>query len=100
MTNSDRLQEIRERAAAATPGPWALEWDSAGSEYPEPDSPWPWRIEAVCNIIEENDQNPTADGEFIAEARSDIPWLLQLVTDQQKEIEDLRAENKVLKDSI
>jgi hypothetical protein len=66
MTNSDRLQEIRERVEKATPGPWQPT-DEELADYRK------------------------ADQYFIAASRADIPYLLQLVTEQQNEISWLRT---------
>lgn len=61
--DTKRLQEIKARADAATPGPWEL-YDNAGG-------------------VEVNDGNGTyfsvgndADAEFIVHARTDIPTLV------------------------
>jgi hypothetical protein len=59
MTNSDRLQEIRERVEKATPGPWQPT-DEELADYRK------------------------ADQYFIAASREDIPYLLQLVTEQRE----------------
>ena len=66
----DRLTEIRARADAATPGPWTVTDDGALSSGVPPSS-------------------PVANGEFIAHARDDVPWLLG-------EIERLKAEVAML----
>jgi hypothetical protein len=84
MTNSDRLQEIRERAEALAVGPW---------EVHVTPNPY-WRSICVPNAalpgLVIGEVKPDV-AEFIAAAREDIPWLLQLVTEQQNEISWLRT---------
>jgi hypothetical protein len=88
MTNSDRLQEIRERAEKATPGPWKAEF---GGVYP-PESAA--RLEsdlAGMAFLWPLPGGKEEDAEFIAASREDIPYLLQLVTEQQMKIQVLRG---------
>ena len=101
MTNSDRLQEIRERAEKATPGPWAC-WDGWGpisGGYLEGlmamarIGPSGGRSQEVLSASDETQRDIYAkreDAEFIAASREDIPYLLQLVTEQQREIDRVR----------
>lgn len=85
MTNSDRLQEIREREQAATPGPWETSpikrpyWTSICL----PNHP-------VIPGLVIADARPK-EAEFIAASREDIPWLLQHITEQENEITWLRT---------
>ena len=78
---TDRLDEIRARAEAATPGPWAAEreddyeWIVVGGTY-EPDCRY---VIADCGF-----DSPQSNATFIAHAREDIPYLLA-------EVERLRA---------
>lgn len=73
-----RLEEIKARADAATPGPWDNETD--------------W--EYVCPSNEGEDAPPICgdcnrrDSTFIAHARADIPWLLESVKDLIREVND------------
>jgi hypothetical protein len=88
LTNSDRLQEIRERAEKATPGPWKAEF---GGVYP-PESAA--RLEsdlAGMAFLWPLPGGNEEDAEFIAASRADVPYLLQLVTEQQNEIAWLRT---------
>ena len=65
----DRLQEIRARLDAATPGPWENEFgvvaDANGNRHYIPNEYGDW-------------DNP-ADPDFIAHAPADIAWLLDEV---------------------
>lgn len=69
-----RLQEIKERLAAATPGPWNVLYDD-GSLHGTPE-------EYFVNFDAHRDSTNIereADAEFIANAPSDIAYLLDLV---------------------
>ncbi|MFE3657220.1 hypothetical protein [Streptomyces sp. NPDC059165] len=83
---ADRLAEIAAREAAATEGPWTVcdnYSDVLGPDGDQLASYW----------------NPTAEdsnGEFIAHARADVPWLLAEVRRLQGEVAELAAENAVL----
>lgn len=86
MIADDRAAQIRARAEAATDGPW--ESDSADPSIWSPD------VIVIGNYTRADDYNSAAwedateaDREFIAHARSDIPWLLA-------EVERLTAENQ------
>lgn len=103
MTNSDRLQEIRERAEKATKGPWiAPSWEVDDEPILMPLVMPAWKPHMKTEDGEEyecegcNDcldsEGRSADPYFVASAREDIPYLLQLVTEQQREIEELREE--------
>lgn len=91
MTNSDRLQEIRERADKATPGPW--EYNGGRSidtppihadeaNYGVPDDGFEGGYQFYCSA--DDGAWRYADGEFIAASREDIPWLLQHITEQRE----------------
>lgn len=63
--SEERLREIRERAEAATPGPWITQrftrvWSQASEEW----------------VVAPYDGTQTQDADFIAHARQDIPDLL------------------------
>lgn len=83
---SDRLEEIKARAEKATPGPWSA--DDEHGDIPGAERAW-----CVSKITESGDYShdiaylstdcadpigtqETADAEFIAHAREDIPWLV------------------------
>lgn len=75
----DRLDEIRERCEAATPGPWF----SHESHNWHKDPPKEYFIitrgmrEVVASWVE------TSDAQFIAHAREDIPWLLAMLDEMK-----------------
>jgi len=73
-----RLDEIRAREAAATPGPWR--WDEYQHVLIAADQPNEWTGECVMNVwgydFETSWRNKKLDGEFIVNAREDIPFLL------------------------
>lgn len=73
MSILDRLDEIQARADAATDGPWT--WASHrtvdGDEWAVFD-PHDWALAS-------NRDGWTPDAEFIAAARTDVPWLIEQV---------------------
>lgn len=74
----DRIQEIRARCEAATPGPWMPGYTAHGV-YPAVfahgvHEPIASRVRSMRSY------NGGCDAEFIAAARDDIPWLLDQFT--------------------
>lgn len=89
----ERLEEIRARVAAATDGPWGeyhqdynAGWYSDGV-YSQDKGQW---IIAANNAACAVKATP-ADRAFIAHARSDIPYLLDQLTQAQGRIAELGA---------
>lgn len=99
---SERLQEIMRRESAATPGPWAMDY-----EVYEGLTTAMVKAEAIVQdyltekgYAEEIVRQPRdpkdplsrrqvyQDGRFIAHARMDIPFLLELVSELQCELLD------------
>lgn len=94
------VEEIAARAAAATPGPWRIGWESCdcGGGYPCGHGSYPYAIcgpkrtdpslnfpdynNQVSEIVELTDEDAT----FIAEARTDVDWL----TARVRELEAMR----------
>ena len=74
-----RLDEIKARAEAATPGPWdVLQYEAR----------------TTCDVIGDRivvTQVRKADAKFIAHARTDNPWLIEQLEAKDAEIERLRA---------
>ena len=93
----EQLQEIKERVAKATPGPW--KWENYGAEYDfETTMPSLNGVnnKEIMNFGDGEQYYPTegtppdeADAGFIAHAREDVPALIA-------EVERLRKENKDL----
>ena len=87
MSDTTRLDEIRQREAAATRGPWDSEWQNGDGNYAwvlaHPNGQFhPLNVIKVCH----DDWPPSfADAAFVAAARSDVPWLVA-------EVERLRDE--------
>jgi hypothetical protein len=95
------LQEIKEREAKATPGPWEylpgeFNYDDEAENHPgsihqvETGDNRGWWIAAIEELFE---GQTLANADFIAHAREDIPALVA-------EVERLQAENKRLKESL
>ncbi len=86
------LGPIEARAAAATPGPWTLEWAegatplSVYSMHPDGDKVGP-RARPVVGGDNEGMIVGTADAQFIAAARTDVPLLCA----QLRRLRDERA---------
>ena len=98
----NRLDKIEARANAATEGPWEwegeakAEWElGANSLVPSrrPDDPVLYGYGYDASGIE---VKTPADAEFIAHARTDVPWLLEQVERRDKALEavlDLHKED-------
>lgn len=86
MSDEQRLAEIRSRADAATPGPWLV----GGA----PNATWQ---QVYCprdnNLNVVQSMRGGRDASFVAHAREDIPWLLDLVRQQARVIADLQEES-------
>jgi hypothetical protein len=88
MTDQE-LQAVRERCAAAAPGPWHAESGEA-----DPDAAHP---PAAYTILTGPGGTPLAtvweqaSGDFIAHAREDVPALLAEVDRLRRENAELRA---------
>ena len=74
----NRADLIAERAAAATKGPWAVEFQMIRS--------------STDTVIRSDDEfgneawSSDADAEFIANARDDIPWLLERLAQSERDL--------------
>lgn len=74
MSDSERLAAIRQREQQASRGPWLWHWRD------DPDAPGSVAMRdqnyaiAMCPRYGKSDF--AANAEFIANARSDVPWLL------------------------
>lgn len=87
---SDRVEQIRARAEAATEGPWVI--DST-----EP-SIWSPRVIVIGNYTAADlyespawEDGTAEDLGFIAHAREDVPWLLAEVERLQRDVDHLRG---------
>lgn len=86
MTVTERLKGIRERAEAATAGPWEL---IGGGEY----------VTGVSILVAPDDGGVTGnDAEFIAHARTDLPRLLDAVEAVMREVGYAPESNDYLED--
>lgn len=90
----EQLAAIRERADAATPGPWKVAWDGDADPDGAWSAEWPWLIrqdiypgKSVANLAEV--EASTEDAEFIAYARTDIPALLAEIDRFKRAIREL-----------
>lgn len=97
-----RLDEIKARADAATPGPWLLDgpwWTDDGG--PEPTA-LPCVVDAsralvvfppdATDVGMKRPEDRAANMAFIAAAREDVPWLLALVESLTAERDALAAQ--------
>ncbi len=74
-----RLEEIKKREEEATPGPWTFYSRDSGNEEDDPtkdsECGLGWDIEEIpCDMRGRFKHGH--DANFIANARSDIPWLI------------------------
>jgi len=76
----NRLEEIRERCEKATLGPWLIKHQSGSLWAVKSKS----SVRAVCYCTED-------DARFIANSREDIPYLLDLLAERDREIERLQS---------
>jgi len=85
-TIEQRLREIEERASKASPGPWraireaSADETACGYDLYSLDGPT-WLEEGDYAYLARN------DAEFAAHAREDIPWLLSLLREREKQME-------------
>ena len=88
--NAERLEQIKARAAKATAGPWAKNPFTAQVDAFETGVPVP-----VCALLWPTDlrteDQVIADGEFIADARQDIPDLLEETERLNVELETVKV---------
>lgn len=94
--DAKRLEEIRERAEKATPGPWELFPERYKINDPNPVTVGPIRngdFELVAEIRYPEHFDHICDAAFITAARQDVPDLLD-------EVERLRKAGKDLLDVI
>lgn len=89
MTDAkERLREIWERAEKATPGAWKLDIEAEYGEFGSVLCYYPYggvsevegKVVEVFRFRDDYGNDQGADGEFIAHAREDIPFLLAEVT--------------------
>jgi len=78
-TDSERVEQIRARVEATTPGPWPLALNRAGHLHFTTGPFTAWNERQRQNV------------EFVAAARDDIPWLLALLAEQAATIKLLIA---------
>jgi hypothetical protein len=91
------LEEIRERADAATPGPWESDILVDCGNRPVVLLPDPDNADAADLLFAADAPSATeADAEFIAHAREDVPRLLAVVDAALKLADKYDAESKRL----
>ncbi len=82
-----RLEQIRQRAVKATPGPW-VQWVGTKRIFAGPATENTLTTFSTTRngrdadfevYVEEDGPRPAADANFIACAREDVPYLLDLV---------------------
>lgn len=87
MTATPRIEEIRARADAATPGHWGTDYDGAGTYYVHARL----RTELGAGMVsdgvvatiqgEHGDDQTYRNARFAAHAREDVPFLLDRVAE-------------------
>lgn len=88
---TERLAEIEARVAAADDGPWRV-------RGPQVDPSWKWAAGVESASLDPGEVDTTIaevvdapDAEFIAHARTDVPWLVEQVRELQAENERLQT---------
>ena len=103
---TDRLDEIRKRLGAATPGPWHIERMKHSLKHSEiwlqPEDEHAWSLD--CNTYQPNSKDE-ANAQLIAHAPEDIAYLLaeveRLQADLQKAYqEQYKAHVRYFEDKI
>lgn len=81
MIDERRLQEIRERTNKATPGYWYIKTRLGGRIYTDSELRRPRGVPGDWDLGRVNTMRYgwREDAEFIAHAREDIAWLLNMV---------------------
>jgi hypothetical protein len=94
----EQLEAIRQRAENATPGPWEVGWGDVITKHPDCQNVSQWyggHSNAICSlndgeyIMNSNEDN---DAAFIANARTDIPALLDHIAELEAEVKRLESE--------
>lgn len=98
MGNNDRIQEIKQRHEAATPGPWTHSRWAPGYVVTDDD-----KFDVVASVFEYREdgtiekkfcgEKSLANREFIAHAPEDIAYLLS-------EVERLQTDIKAMKEAL
>ena len=87
MSEAERLREIQERAEKATEGPWEIDHHEievgGGTEYDQTIVCSPAKYICGSRKYDDYDVSEVEDADedmsFIANARADIPFLLELI---------------------
>jgi hypothetical protein len=96
MTATPRIEEIRSRADAATPGHWGTSYDGKGTYNIEAQ---PRLIPGVGNVDngtvatlqgEHGDGQTYRNARFAAHAREDVPFLLDRVAELEAQVKRVR----------
>ena len=105
---TDWLNEIKERAEAATPGTWCTEYDGTSTYNITADV----RLSldsgtfsygpGICTIAHDdsNGREAYANAAFIARARADVPRLIDWIGQLQAEVDSLRSEKDQLRQAL
>lgn len=103
---TDWLNEIKERAEAATPGTWCTEYDGAATYSItadvclHPDSGFSFGP-PICTVASDDSGDQAyANAGFIARARTDVPRLIDWIDQLQAEVESLRSEKDQLRQAL
>jgi hypothetical protein len=83
---TERLDAITARLDAATPGPWRTWKDDGGRRGSAVETAWAHDVDGSDTELI-TDWCSVADAEFIADARTDIPFLLDLARKQAAALE-------------
>lgn len=86
ILSKDEVAAIMERLRPVTPGPWLYDPEESEVYFEDADIPC-----LVAELQLNSADDPSADGIFIAHARTDIPRLIATVEQLDRENQELRA---------
>lgn len=94
-TIQSQLQQIKERCAKATPGPWSDESDWPRVYRITPDRQWIMVAQCVGRCIERTKTGATADTDFIAHSREDVERLVRALEKCMEQRDAVRPDDVI-----
>ncbi len=106
---ADRLAQIEARAEKATKGPWRFEFRPSVKRHKLNPDVMVRDASVLIGAVAPGHQiratppggsYPSADGEFIANAREDVPWLLAELRTFQQQLEERDEEIQAVRENL
>jgi hypothetical protein len=92
MSDTERIEEIKARLQAATPGPW--EYQERSDAYTHIVRTPPSRF--LCQLSQDTSGVTEANARLIASAPSDISWLLSRLEDAERRVSETERDARRL----